>query len=356
MRARVRRQPRPARDGSWCDFDGDSQPLGYEIYDASVEGNYRERPDKPNSGPNPDEDCSGFSANLDHFLDLISGVTGGRRVLRPVLLRRGRMTRSVAQDCVLGNSASSASTPSSSAAAPAAPPRRTCWPAAGRKVLVLEAGNNYFPGPRPVGAHAVVGVRQRRDQELDPPFRLAGPDRRAAHLPAPRERCRRGASRRQPAHPQRRRRGGDLDGQLPALHRGRLPHGHGVERGGRGIPDGTSFADWPLTYDELEPYYVETRLVSASPAADEGPDADPSPRPAARRFRFRRSRRCTPGWCSPTARAGSATIPSTTRPAINTRPTTADTPCVELRLLHRLRLPAQRQGLAGGDHPAPAHC
>ncbi len=64
-------------------FDGDSQPLGYEIYDASVEGNYRERPDKPNSGPNPDEDCSGFSANLDHFLDLISGVTGGRRFSDP---------------------------------------------------------------------------------------------------------------------------------------------------------------------------------------------------------------------------------------------------------------------------------
>jgi hypothetical protein len=70
-------------------FDGDSQPLGYEIYDASVEGCYRERPDKPNSGPNPDEDCSGFSPNLRHFLDLISRATGGRRFSDPYCLGVG---------------------------------------------------------------------------------------------------------------------------------------------------------------------------------------------------------------------------------------------------------------------------
>jgi gluconate 2-dehydrogenase subunit 3-like protein len=53
-------------------FGGDSQPLGYEIYDPTVPGHYRERPDKPNSGPNPDEDCSGFSRALNGFLTLIS--------------------------------------------------------------------------------------------------------------------------------------------------------------------------------------------------------------------------------------------------------------------------------------------
>ncbi len=56
-------------------FDGDSQPLGYEIYDETVPGNYRERPDKPNSSPNPDEDCSGFSNRLNAFLTLISSAT-----------------------------------------------------------------------------------------------------------------------------------------------------------------------------------------------------------------------------------------------------------------------------------------
>lgn len=58
-------------------FDGDSQPLGYEIYDESAPGFYRERPDKPNSGPDPDEDCAGFSDNMKRFLDLISRVTNG---------------------------------------------------------------------------------------------------------------------------------------------------------------------------------------------------------------------------------------------------------------------------------------
>ncbi|HSP99293.1 MAG TPA: gluconate 2-dehydrogenase subunit 3 family protein [Candidatus Dormibacteraeota bacterium] len=58
-------------------YDGDSQPLGYAIYDESAPGSYRERPDKPNSGPNPDEDCAGFSAAMQSFLDLISRSAGG---------------------------------------------------------------------------------------------------------------------------------------------------------------------------------------------------------------------------------------------------------------------------------------
>ncbi|MBI4518442.1 MAG: gluconate 2-dehydrogenase subunit 3 family protein [Deltaproteobacteria bacterium] len=58
-------------------FDGDSQPLGYTIYDESIPG-YRERSEKPNSGPNPEEDCRGFSANIKQFLGAISSVTGGR--------------------------------------------------------------------------------------------------------------------------------------------------------------------------------------------------------------------------------------------------------------------------------------
>jgi hypothetical protein len=53
-------------------FDGDSQPEGYVVYDPTVPGNYRERPDKPNSGPNPDEDCHGFSKQMNGFLTLIA--------------------------------------------------------------------------------------------------------------------------------------------------------------------------------------------------------------------------------------------------------------------------------------------
>jgi len=54
-------------------FDGDSQPQGYEIYDE-VLGNYRERDDKPNSGPNPDEDCRPFSDGVASFLELLITV------------------------------------------------------------------------------------------------------------------------------------------------------------------------------------------------------------------------------------------------------------------------------------------
>jgi hypothetical protein len=70
-------------------FDGDSQPLGYEIYDESVPGKYRERPDKPNSGPNPDEDCSGFSRKVNNFLTVITQAEltqPGRRFSTPYCL------------------------------------------------------------------------------------------------------------------------------------------------------------------------------------------------------------------------------------------------------------------------------
>jgi len=66
-------------------FDGDSQPLGYTIYDESI-GGYRERPDKPNSGPNPDEHCAGFSKPVSNFLKLISSapdVQPGRHFAAP---------------------------------------------------------------------------------------------------------------------------------------------------------------------------------------------------------------------------------------------------------------------------------
>ena len=70
-------------------FDGDSQPLGYEIYDESVPGKYRERPDKPNTGPNPDEDCSGFSRKVANFLTIIAQTEltqPGRRFTAPYCL------------------------------------------------------------------------------------------------------------------------------------------------------------------------------------------------------------------------------------------------------------------------------
>lgn len=65
-------------------FDGDSQPLGYVVYDEAAPGGYREtRSDKPNSGPNVDETCAGFSEAMAEFLGLISRVTGGGPLANP---------------------------------------------------------------------------------------------------------------------------------------------------------------------------------------------------------------------------------------------------------------------------------
>lgn len=51
-------------------FDGDSQPLGYTIFDTVMD-DYRERPDKPNSTLDPDDDCSGLSQEMTAFLRFV---------------------------------------------------------------------------------------------------------------------------------------------------------------------------------------------------------------------------------------------------------------------------------------------
>jgi len=61
------------RDGiGWelVGFDGDSQPLGYTIFDATL-GDYRERPDKPNSTIDPDDPCADFSEPMLRFLRFV---------------------------------------------------------------------------------------------------------------------------------------------------------------------------------------------------------------------------------------------------------------------------------------------
>ena len=57
-------------------YDGDSQPLGYSIFDETTQS-YNERPDKPTSTANPDEDFSGVDAVTDQFLKNLVRVGGG---------------------------------------------------------------------------------------------------------------------------------------------------------------------------------------------------------------------------------------------------------------------------------------
>ena len=55
-------------------FDGDSQPLGYAIFDETIQ-DYRERPDKPLSTILPD-DCTGFSDEMLEYPALRPGAPG----------------------------------------------------------------------------------------------------------------------------------------------------------------------------------------------------------------------------------------------------------------------------------------
>ncbi len=64
------------------EFDGDSQPLGYSIYDDTT-ATYRERPDKPMSSPNPDEVVGGvltpeaLSPDAEFYARRIATILGG---------------------------------------------------------------------------------------------------------------------------------------------------------------------------------------------------------------------------------------------------------------------------------------
>jgi gluconate 2-dehydrogenase gamma chain len=57
-------------------YDGDSQPLGYSIFDERTK-TYKELPDKPNSTADPDDDFSGVDANTQAFLAFLVRILGG---------------------------------------------------------------------------------------------------------------------------------------------------------------------------------------------------------------------------------------------------------------------------------------
>lgn len=59
-------------------YDGDSQPLGYSVFDRST-GTYHELADKPLSEPNPDEDFAGLDEETLTFVNAIVKGTGGER-------------------------------------------------------------------------------------------------------------------------------------------------------------------------------------------------------------------------------------------------------------------------------------
>jgi hypothetical protein len=59
-------------------YEGDSQPLGYSIYNVTT-GEYEELPAHPLSTANPDEDFSGLQGEVLEFIASIAVAQGGQR-------------------------------------------------------------------------------------------------------------------------------------------------------------------------------------------------------------------------------------------------------------------------------------
>ncbi len=58
-------------------FEGDSQPLGYSIYNLKT-GSYEERPDAPMTTPNPGPDPEPMDADTEQLIALVTTATGGK--------------------------------------------------------------------------------------------------------------------------------------------------------------------------------------------------------------------------------------------------------------------------------------
>ncbi|HSP99292.1 MAG TPA: GMC family oxidoreductase [Candidatus Dormibacteraeota bacterium] len=146
--------------------------------------------------------------------------------------------------------------------------------AAGWKVLILEAGNNYFPG-------------------LDQPGRLSWSDFSNDEL----RMAVRGLVTQDPVLEPRtfRQREGEAAVALPdvnvltrnvggaaVISSVSYPRYNVIDfriasalrDAGREFP-GASFVDWPFTYADLEPFYVETEVLSGVAGEADGDDADP---------------------------------------------------------------------------------
>src|SRR5207302_1750577 len=65
--------------GGWqmAHFEGDSQPLGYSIFDPAI-NNYRERPDYPNSTANPGPDPDPMDTQTQATITMFTRILGGR--------------------------------------------------------------------------------------------------------------------------------------------------------------------------------------------------------------------------------------------------------------------------------------
>ncbi len=193
----------------------------------------------------------------------------------------------------------------------------------GKKVLVLETGNNYFPGLDDPANDQPVPLFSNDELKLSQRFFIA-PD----PLLHPR-------SFRQSEADGVRSLVGDVNG-LPktvggaAVHADmkypRFPDWDFRLRSELGDVAGANFADWPLTYDELEPFYTEVEQVVGVQGLD---GSDPF---APKRSRPYAMPPGAPMYAALLASKGAATAgyhPFPYPTAVNSRPYRGRPPCVD---------------------------
>jgi choline dehydrogenase-like flavoprotein len=146
---------------------------------------------------------------------------------------------------------------------------------AGLKVLILEAGDNNFPGlddptpgmpiPRYGNDELKASVRlwDRQDPVVEP--RTFRTTEQAAAKPN------------EDVNNLNRTVGGTTvhaDMKYPRFNEVDFRIASALSEAGRAF-DGTSFIDWPLTYDELEPFYTEAERITGVSGVASGPGSDP---------------------------------------------------------------------------------
>jgi len=218
--------------------------------------------------------------------------------------------------------------------------------AAGQKVLVLEAGDNHFPGldrttaagtpPWPLYSNDEIKMSIRHFDFQDPlveprTFRQTESD--VAH-----------------PHPDVNNLTRNVGGaavissvSYPRFTAIDFQMASALRDAGR-VYSGTSFADWPLSYDELEPFYAETDILSGIAGITAGEGADP--------FQSRRSRPF-PLPPQPEMYAGRVLANGAKRlnyqpfnypSAVNTRPYDGRSPCVSCGLCTSYGCPRNAKG------------
>jgi choline dehydrogenase-like flavoprotein len=146
--------------------------------------------------------------------------------------------------------------------------------AAGQKVVVIEAGNNYFPGlddpdrlPFPLFSNDEIKMGIRRLIMQDPiveprTFRPSGEASAVAHPDV---------------NVLARTVGGTTvhaDMKYPRFNEIDFRLASALAEAGR-VFDGTSFVDWPLTYEEIEPFYAEAERLCGVSGVAQGEGSDP---------------------------------------------------------------------------------